>query len=230
MNGKKYWGVALLIILLGVPTVLIIRHERAEIRQLKKELAESKLKKLLETGINQPTGINKSNTRPDPDIIRQNYENKPNDGSEYVWHGDHWHRVPDPDNPRLEDVDFSTVESSVDDFFKSDLPDELPDVLPTSAEIQQMTSWMDLDHLKQLLYNEAEALSKTDILESARLQNIGVEMGIRMQEIAAEERAEVMERHNAFVKTLPIEIPMNEDGTGGVIIEVGEYPEEGGKQ
>ena len=224
MNRKMYWGIAALIILLGTAFVFIMLRNQAEIRELKRQLAEAE--KLLETGINQPTGVNSFNTRPDPDIIRQNYENKPNDGNEYVWHGDHWHRVPNPDAPRYVDTE-PTYEKP--EWPKSDLPDKLPAVLPTSAEIQQM-SWADLNHLANLLDKKVRDLRKIDPKsdEALRLKQVWAEMIKRKWEIEDEIGAEVMAEHEEFVKTLPIELPATEDRTG-VIIEVGEAPKEGGK-
>lgn len=225
MTHRTYWGLAALSILLGTAFVFIMLRNQAEIRELKRQLVEPE--KLRESGINPPTGVNKFNTRPE-DIIRQNYENKPNDGNEYVWHGDHWHRVPDPDRTRFEDMDFSSVKSSRADFFKSDLPDKLPAEFPTDEEIQQM-SYADLGHLIKLYRKAALELDKTDYEAGTRLYNRTSKLVKRQREIGDELSAKVMERHNAFVKTLPIEIPATEDSTG-VIIEVGEFPKEGGKQ
>lgn len=41
MSRKKFWGAALLVILLGTAAVWFIQHERAEIRELEKGLAET---------------------------------------------------------------------------------------------------------------------------------------------------------------------------------------------
>ena len=77
MRKKMFWGIATLFILLGIFGVfLLFIKDRAEIRQLEKELAESN--KLLEEQ-------NKEKTE-QPPLAR--------DGFKMVKHGDHWHEVP----------------------------------------------------------------------------------------------------------------------------------------
>ena len=74
MNKKLYWGLAALIILLGIGAVLIYQHDRAEIRQLEKELAETN--KMLEDR-------NKAKTeKPVADVI------KPSTGENLHQHAD----------------------------------------------------------------------------------------------------------------------------------------------
>ena len=76
MRNKKYWGIATLILLLGITGVFLFMKERADFQRLKEELAESN--KLLEEQ-------NKDKTE-QPPIAREGFKMVP--------HGDHWHEVP----------------------------------------------------------------------------------------------------------------------------------------
>lgn len=223
MSKKMFWGLgALIILLLGTAFVFITVRDRAEIRQLKKELAE--YKQMLKTGMNPPFGVKHMNpydARPDPDIIEQNYRNKPNDGYEYVWHGDHWCRV--------EDTDSSPVKDDTFDILQTDLPDELPAEFPTDEELQQM-SYGDLNHLMNLYREEALALQKTDYDAGVKLHNTTVpKLWERILEISEKDGAGVMERHKERLKKLPIRRPATEE-LPEMIIEAGPRPNEGGKQ
>ena len=227
MTRRIHWGITALIILV-IAAGGFMYWQWSQVQQLKEQLAQDE--KMLEESnkqqTNQPAGVNKFNTRPG-DIAMQNWRNKPNDGNEYVWHGDHWHRVSDPDRPRLEDMDFSSVKSSVDDFFKSDLPDELPAKFPTDEEIQQM-SYADLSHLIKLYRKAALDLEKTDYEAGIRLYNRTSKLVQRKRELSEEISKRVMAEHEAFVKTLPIRRSQTEESPA-VIIEVGPSPNDGGK-
>lgn len=210
MNRKMKWGLAILIILLGTATVLIIQHERAEIRELQRQLAESN--KLRETGINE------SHTR--HDIIQQNYENKPNDGNEYVWHGDHWHRVVEPEPPKAIDPDVLALTTS-------DLPDELPADFPTDEELRQM-SIGDIRHLINLYTKESLELQKTDYDAGLKLHNTTLPI---LWEIRNENSAKLVEARIAGQKYVP-EVPRYRPATEelpAMILEVEEYPNDGGE-
>ena len=211
MEKKMIWGLATLILLLGIAAVFLFIDKDTE---TKPEYALGQpTKDLLKQGVKSPQQANVSDTQKPP---------PPDDGREYVWHGNHWDPV---DAPKLVDSLFEAPE------LKSDLPDELPADLPTDAEIQQM-SYEDLDHLKQLLNKEVEVLSKTDIVEAARLQHISVAMGTRMFELSAKSRAKIMARHRAFMEKLPIRLPQTEESPA-LIIEATPPPNdqnEGGTQ
>ena len=75
MRNKKYWGIATLILLLGITGVFLFMKERADFQRLKEELAESN--KLLEE---QNKKIEQ------PPLAREGFKMVP--------HGDHWHEVP----------------------------------------------------------------------------------------------------------------------------------------
>ncbi|RKU29760.1 hypothetical protein C6497_05305 [Candidatus Poribacteria bacterium] len=76
MRKKMYWGIATLILLLGGFGVFLFIKERAEIRQLKEELAESN--KLLEKQYKERAK--------QPPLAREGFKMVP--------HGDHWHELP----------------------------------------------------------------------------------------------------------------------------------------
>ncbi len=78
MRTKVYWGLGVLILLLGAAAVFIIQHEIAENRELKKQLAEAKK---LANQIKEQEAL-KNN----PPVAREGYKMVP--------HGDHWHEVP----------------------------------------------------------------------------------------------------------------------------------------
>ncbi len=79
MSKKMIWGLGVLALLLGTAFVFITLQDRAEIRQLEKELADAKeLEKHMKQ---QPSADNKP-------------PQKAKDGFEWEWHGDHWHEMP----------------------------------------------------------------------------------------------------------------------------------------
>lgn len=84
MGNKVYWGLGALIILIGAFGFLLCR-QYAEIQQLKKGAAESEQ-------VDEP---NKQKQTPEvvdvPEV--DDRPPPPDDGHEYVWHGDHWDRV-----------------------------------------------------------------------------------------------------------------------------------------
>ena len=85
MTRKMYWGFAILILLMGTAAVFIIMHKIAENRELKDQLAEMEK---LANQINQRE-ISKNNPPPaEP-------------GFRWVWHNDHWDKVPisNPNGP-----------------------------------------------------------------------------------------------------------------------------------
>ena len=85
MIRKMYWGFAILILLIGIAAVFIIQHEISENRELKDKLAELEA---LANQINQRK-ISKNNPPPaEP-------------GFKWVWHNDHWDKVPisNPNGP-----------------------------------------------------------------------------------------------------------------------------------
>ena len=152
MKKQMKWGLATLILLLGIAAVFIFLDQNAELQQLEQETADS-IKQLEER--NNPQVVDVSDTQKPP---------PPDDGREYEWHGTHWDPV---DAPKLVDSLFEAPE------LKSDLPDELPADFPTSAEIQQMTI-PDLKHLMDLYTKAAMDLRKTDSAASVRLYNATV--------------------------------------------------------
>ena len=78
MNRKMYWGVALLILLIGTAAVFVILHELAENRQLAKENAD------LEELVNRLNEPQVSENNPPP----------AEPGFKWVWHHNHWDKVP----------------------------------------------------------------------------------------------------------------------------------------
>ena len=152
MKKEMKWGLATLLLLLGIAAVFIFLDQNAELQQLEQETADS-IKQLEER--NNPQVVDVSDTQKPP---------PPDDGREYEWHGTHWDPV---DAPKLVDSLFEAPE------LKSDLPDELPADFPTSAEIQQMTI-PDLKHLMDLYTKAAMDLRKTDSAASVRLYNATV--------------------------------------------------------
>ena len=152
MKKEMKWGLATLILLLGIAAVFIFLDQNAELQQLEQETADS-IKQLEER--NNPQVVDVSDTQKPP---------PPDDGREYEWHGTHWDPV---DAPKLVDSLFEAPE------LKSDLPDELPADFPTDAEIQQMTI-PDLKHLMDLYTKAAMDLRKTDSAASVRLYNATV--------------------------------------------------------
>lgn len=78
MNRKMYWGVAILIVLLGTAAVFVIMHEVAENRDLKDQLAEA------ERLANQIEQQQVSENNPPP----------AEPGFKWVWHHNHWDKVP----------------------------------------------------------------------------------------------------------------------------------------
>ncbi len=85
MTRKMYWGIVILILLIGTAAVFIIMHEIAENRELKDQLAEMEK---LANQINQQK-VSKNNPPP----------TEP--GFKWVWHNDHWDKVPisNPNGP-----------------------------------------------------------------------------------------------------------------------------------
>ena len=152
MKKEMKWGLATLLLLLGIAAVFIFLDQNAELQQLEQETADS-IKQLEER--NNPQVVDVSDTQKPP---------PPDDGREYEWHGTHWDPV---DAPKLVDSLFEAPE------LKSDLPDELPADFPTDAEIQQMTI-PDLKHLMDLYTKAAMDLRKTDSAASVRLYNATV--------------------------------------------------------
>ena len=152
MKKQMKWGLATLLLLLGIAAVFIFLDQNAELQQLEQETADS-IKQLEER--NNPQVVDVSDTQKPP---------PPDDGREYEWHGTHWDPV---DAPKLVDSLFEAPE------LKSDLPDELPADFPTDAEIQQMTI-PDLKHLMDLYTKAAMDLRKTDSAASVRLYNATV--------------------------------------------------------
>ena len=153
MEKKMIWGLATLILLLGIAAVFLFIDKDTE-TEPEMTLGQP-TKDLLKQGVKLPQQANVSDTQKPP---------PPDDGREYVWHGNHWDPV---DAPKLVDSLFEAPE------LKSDLPDELPADFPTDAEIQQM-SYEDLKHLMDLYTKAAMDLRKTDSAASVRLYNATV--------------------------------------------------------
>ncbi len=224
MSKRMSWGLGVLIVLVIAGVSYMFAVQSAEIRQLEKELAEAK--QLLKTGINQPTGVNKSNTRPG-DIVLQNYQNKPDDGHEYVWHGDHWCRVEDTASSPVPTA-AELRQRAYDSLMQTDLPDELPAELPTESELRQMSSG-DLVHLYKLYMQEVMDLRKTDYEASVKLHNTIVP---RIAKIQDEMRTELVEYNKAQRKSLP-KLPKYRPATEelpAMIFEEESTPTEGGKE
>ena len=81
MKKKMIWGLATLLLLLGIAAVFIFLDQNAELQQLEQETADS-IKQLEER--NNPQVVDVSDTQKPP---------PPDDGREYVWHGNHWDPV-----------------------------------------------------------------------------------------------------------------------------------------
>ncbi len=210
MRNKLYWGLGVLIVLmLGVNAFLLLRNTDTEPEK--------------EVHID----VAPDNRHKSPDMIAiENYENKPNDGNEYEWHGDHWHRVPNPDAPRVVDMEFKS------EPIESNLPDELPAEFPTDAEIQQM-SFADVTHLQKLYRQEADEIRKTDYDAGTRFYNaIMPQLNARSNELHAQSNKRMMESNNRTIADLPIIRPQTEESPA-VVIEVvprSNAESEGGKQ
>ncbi len=158
MNKKLYWGLLALIILLGTAFVVIMLHDRAEIRKLKEELADVKEQ---EKHVPQQADVG---NRPPRDARA---------GHKWEWHGDHWHEMPIAQN----DVPNQTQASDEIVFepfeLKSNLPDELPIEFPTDAELQKMNA-IDIHHLMDLYTREADAIHETNKDAGIRFYNATV--------------------------------------------------------
>ncbi len=202
MKSRIYWGIAtLIVLLLGVNAFLLLRTTDTEPEKVYIDVEPDKPHKRA------------------PDIAIQNFENKPNDGNEYEWHGDHWHRVPNPDSPRLVDMESEKVS------FKSDLPNELPEDFPTDEELQQM-SYGDVEHLRKLYLQKVYEMRKTDYDASVKFHNaIMPKLWARQTEINDQANKVIRESNQRTIADLPIRLPQTEESPA-VIIEVEPGPGE----
>ena len=212
MEKHKIWGIAILLLLLGIAAVFLIIDKDTETKP--KTTLGQPTKDLLKKGVKLPQQANTSDTqRPPP----------PDDGREYVWHDNHWNPV---DAPKLVD---SLVEAPE---LKSDLPDELPTDFPTNSEIQQMTI-PDLKHLMDLYTQAAMDLRKTDSAASVRLYNATVpKLWERRVELSDQFAAEVAEMERISMLDFRPWHPQTEESPA-VIIEVISSPDdqnEGGNE
>lgn len=209
MRKKMIWGIAtLIVLLLGVNAFLLLRNTDTE-------PTEPKV-------IVNDVEPDKRHKRPDM-IAIENYENKPNDGNEYEWHGDHWHRVPNPDSPRL--VDMEPAKSILKE---SDLPDELPAEFPTEAELQQMP-YEDVHHLYNLYRQKVMEIRKTDYDASVKYNNaIMPKLNARLNEISAQISKDIRESNRRLREELPIIRPQTEESPA-VVVEIEPSPNEKNK-
>ena len=212
MEKKMKWGLATLLLLLGIAAVFLFIDKDTE-TEPKMTLGQP-TKDLLKQGVKLPQQANVSDTQKPP---------PPDDGREYVWHGNHWDPV---DAPKLVDSLFEAPE------LKSDLPDELPADFPTDAEIQQMTI-PDLKHLMDLYTKAAMDLRKTDSAASVRLYNATVpKLWERRVELSDQFAAEVAEMERISMLDFRPWHPQTEESPA-VIIEVIPSPDdqnEGGNE
>ena len=215
MKRKMYWGISTFIILLIGTLVFIIQKDRREIQKLQSDLDAAT--ELLANHNDQKQ--QKTNDRISLEMIAaQNYANKPNDGKEYEWRGDHWYRVPNPESPRLVDMAEYKPEP-----LKTEMPDKLPDDFPTDVELQQM-SYEQVQGLKDLYWQKIYEIRKTDHAASVKLSNsIIPKLSARLNEISDEITKAGMESNNRTISDLPIRLPQTEESSA-VIIEL----EEGG--
>lgn len=210
MKRKMYWGISTFIILLIGTLVFIIQKDRREIQKLQSDLDAAT--ELLANHNDQKQ--QKTNDRISLEMIAaQNYANKPNDGKEYEWRGDHWYRVPNPESPRLVDMEYNR------DILKPEIPDKLPDDFPTDVELQQMTYeqviGLNIAYLRK--YND---MYKTDSDGAVKFHNeIMPRLWARMDEIRDEIKKSSMESNSRTIADLPIRLPQTEESPA-VIIEV----------
>ena len=211
MKKKMIWGITtLIVLLLGVNAFLLLRNTDTE----------------PEKEVHIDVEPDKRHKRPDM-IAIENYENKPNDGNEYVWHGDHWCRVPNPESPRL--VDMEPAKAILKE---SDLPDELPTEFPTEAELQQMP-FEDVHHLYKLYRQKVMEIRKTDYDASVKYNNaIMPKLNARLNEISAQISKDIRESNRRLREELPIIRPQTEESSA-VVVEIEPLPNEkneGGNQ
>ncbi len=215
MRNKIYWGLGVLIILLIGVFVLVMVNQYAQIKQLEAEAkkAEAKANQMKDT----------------PPVAR--------DGFKMVPHGDHWHEVPidapdtwqdEPHEPKSQDPlpDMSK--------YKIDLPDEIPDDIPTEAELREMDLGL-LIHLAKLYTKEANKLKETDFEAGIRFYNATYPIITKIQDEKLEEsKAKMDELMREHRKEFPVPryIPATEDSSAVYIdvIPPEELSTEGGKQ
>lgn len=194
MTHRTFWGLGVLILLLGTAFVFITVRDRAEIRQLKKEAAEAK--KLEKSMKEQP--VAKADELPPA---------KP--GYKWVPHGGHFHQVPidapdtwqgEPHEPKSQDS-LSGVPK-----FKLDLPDEIPEKFPTEAELREMDG-EELAHLARLYTKASNELRKTDPDPDAgtRLYNATIPILFKIIDERADKAEALSEAHRKeYRKEFPV--------------------------
>ena len=206
MRRKLYWGLGVFIVLFIIGAVFVFLDDRAENKQIEKELGEAQ----------KLEAQNKAENTPQ---VKGISDVKPTDGPGFkeVRHGDHRDKIPNLNEPRLVGTDSSSDMSVLE--LKSDLPDKLPTEFPTDAEIQQM-SIFDLNHLMNLYKKAADDLRKTDPAAATRLYNSTyIVLGLRMVKLADKENAELIARERERLKNLPLFYPATEESPA-MILEI----------
>lgn len=212
MTRSMYWGLAILIFLLGMVAVSIITYEIAESQKLKKQLAEAE--KLANQIKERKTSEN------NPPVARE--------GFKIVPHGDHWYEVPidAPDTWQGESREPKSQDPLPDmSKYKIDFPEDIPEDFPTEAELRQMDSDQ-LLHLARLYTKASNELSKelreTDPDAGTRLYNATIPI---LYTIIDENRdrtnaiIEAMDREHRREFPVPRRIPATEESSA-VFIDV----------
>ena len=132
------WGLATLLLLLGIAAVFLFIDKDTE-TEPEMTLGQP-TKDLLKKGVKSPQQANAPDTqRPPP----------PDDGREYVWHGNHWDPV---DAPKLVDSLFEAPEltdKSSETTFTTNIE------FPTQSDIEQMP-YEQLEPLSDLLQKKSK--------------------------------------------------------------------------
>ena len=125
MKKHKIWGLATLILLLGIATVFILLDQNAELHQLEKETAESdKLRQ----------ERNKPQETPQVVDVSDNTQRPPPPGETHqtgYWRGDNWHKT-EPINPNV-------AQNTKQGADKAEIPEDMPmPDIPLPADLQNM--------------------------------------------------------------------------------------------
>ena len=149
MKKQMKWGLATLLLLLGIAAVFLFIDKDTE-TEPEMTLGQP-TKDLLKKGVKSPQQANAPDTqRPPP----------PDDGREYVWHGNHWDPV---DAPKLVDSLFEAPEltdKSSETTFTTNIE------FPTQSDIEQMP-YEQLEPLSDLLQKKARVAREADDIHTS---------------------------------------------------------------